>query len=100
MTDHTGTSRGVKVTDPAAIAAEEFSRRYQRLQSSYAEAQSRTTTTEDLNRWQQRSIRLQRLRNTLDERDLHQLLDANSVLHAEQQLVTERIDSQIADRLR
>ena len=99
MTNQIRTSDRDAVTDPAGIAAEEFARRYQRLQATYAEAQARTTNTEELGRWQQRSIRLQRLHDTIDQRDLHQLLDANSVLHAQQQLVAEHIDVQVANRL-
>lgn len=87
------------VTDPAGIATEELTRRYRRLRAAYVEAQARTTTTEQLHRWQQRSARLQRMRDDVNLGDLHQLLDANSVLYVEQQLVAEFIDTQIASRL-
>ena len=80
---------------PATVLAE-FTQGYLTLRKSYAEALTRATTDAELRRWQNRTTRIRRYWDLLNQENLAEVLDGVAAIHAAQQAANADIAAKIA----
>lgn len=80
---------------PDTVLAE-LTRGYLSLRKSYAEASTRATNEAELLRWRDRTTRMKRYWELLNQTDLAEVLDGVAAVHAAQQAANTYIASQIA----